>query len=249
MALPPVVFWAVPGLIIGLILWIAWLHKHEHKQIRALFWYTLFPILATIIISIIKPVYQDRYLVFATTGLYILLGIALTRLIRQHQATGMFAYLSVLLICGVGVSNVVRQATHSMKTVGQYVEARYQTGDSLVSAELYTYFDFSYYCASCEDPHNTLRNAQTAEIKPTLLLNTSATSYGKPNGYGESSLIYDRGDQIYVDNLASMKPANGRLWLIGKPGEQKYWKTLPANWQQLDQIKTNSSEARLYQVQ
>lgn len=249
MALPQFIFWSIPGLVLGLVLWITWLHKHEHKQIRALFWYTLFPILAAIGISIVKPIYQDRYLVFAATGLYILLGIALTRLIRQHQATGLIAYAGILLICGIGVSNVTRQATHSMKIVGEYIEARHEGGDQLISAELYTYFDFSYYCNSCRDAHDTFRHNQTAEYRPTLTLNTSATSYGKPNGYGESSLLYDRSDSIYVNDLSTIKPTNSRLWMIGKPGEQKYWKVIPVSWQQLDQIRTNSSEARLYRVQ
>lgn len=246
MALPSLVFWAIPGITLGLILWISWLHKHEHKEIRALFWYTVLPIGATIAVSTIKPIYQDRYLVFAAYGLYTLLGIALTQLIRQHQATGAAALIGTLIIFGIGVGNVARQATHSMKVVGEYVS---QTGDVVVSAELYTYFDFSYYCNSCDDSRNTFKVNYTDMIKSTLLLNTSATSYGRPNGYGESSLLYDRADKIYVDDLSTIKPANGRLWMIGKPGEQKYWKATPANWQQLDQIKTNSSEARLYQVQ
>ena len=255
MALPPFVFWAVPGIVIGLVMWISWLHKHEHKEIRALFWYTVLPIGATIAVWIMKPIYQDRYLVFAANGMYILLGIALTRLIRQHQATGAATLIGVLIVCGIGVGNVARQATHSMKVVGEYVGKQRQTGDAVMSAELYTYFDFSYYCETCADLHNSFKPEQSNDAniriapRPTLLLNTSSTSYGKPNGYGESSLLYDRADNIYVDDLSTVKPTNGRLWMIGKPGEQKYWKTLPANWQQLDQVKTNSSEARLYRVQ
>ncbi len=247
MALPQVVFWAIPALIIGLILWISWLHKHEHKEIRALFWYTILPISATIAVSIIKPIYQDRYLVFAANGMYILLGIAITRLIRQHQATGVAILLGTLIICGIGVGNVARQATHSMGSVGTYINDRYTPGDSLMAAELYTYFDFSYYCNSCSDSHNLQKQTNPAS-STQLLLNTSASSYGKPNGYGESSLLYDRAESIYADNLSTIRPASGRLWLVGKP-DAKYWQATPAAWKQLDQVKTNSSEARLYQVQ
>ena len=241
--LPEAVFWGVPILILGLILWVTWTYRKDHPQVKSIFWYTAFPIAATILISIIKPIYQDRYLVFAANGFYILLGLGITKLIRRHSFSGTMSLTLILIICGIGLGNVSRQATHSMSKVGNYVNSNYQTGDVMMAAELYTYFDFHYYCQHCLDSNAVLGRSkdQTAILK----LNTSG---GRPNGYGESALLYDRSDQIYTDNPSTVQPSSGRIWLIGKPGDKPYWKQTPTTWKEIDRLETNSSEVRLYQV-
>lgn len=258
--LPMLVYWFVPVVLIVAAAWVTWHLRKQKPQVKMVFLYTFVPIILTIVVSVIKPVYQDRYLVFAANGMYMMLGIALGEMVREHhRGTALVALASLLAISVIGVTNVARQASHSMGRVGEYVGQNYQTGDELVSAELYTYFDFTYYCQkneACRDSFFDTSEVESSGImeptvapvilKPAVRLNTSG---GRPNGYGESALLFDRADAIYVDNLALIRPTSGRVWLIGKPGDKPYWKAVPANWRQINEIRTNSSEARLYQVQ
>jgi hypothetical protein len=224
-----------------------WQYRKKTPQVELIFFYAVVPIALTLLASIFKPIYQDRYLVFATYGVYILISLAIYQLIRMNRVAGMAALLAFCGILIVGNINVVRQASHTMRDVGEFVNERYQPGDEIVSAELYTYFDFSYYCKNCLDARNTQVNQPVVAIYPSpvtiLKLNTSG---GRPNGYGESSLLKDRTDSIYIDSLTTITPVSKRVWIIGKPG-QTYWNTVPVEWKPtLNEIRTNSSEARMY---
>ncbi|MBP9827075.1 glycosyltransferase family 39 protein [Candidatus Saccharibacteria bacterium] len=249
--LPPAIFWLVPLMIIISALWTGWTMRRDKPAIKLLLLYTFVPLLVTIAVSVIKPLYQDRYLVFAANGMYMVLAITMHHLIARHRTSGLAALALLIGISGVGLVNVGRQASHTMAAVGNYVDQNYRSGDTIISGELYTYFDFSYYCDRCLDTRNLQKTSNQLELKieqppyTTLKLNTSG---GRPNGYGESALLYDRANDIYVDNLASLQPASKRVWMVGKPGDKPYWKSLPSGWNELNRFTTNSSEVRLYQL-
>ncbi len=247
--LPPILYWLIPLMIFAGVSYVTWCLRHKIPQVKMLYFYTFLPILLTIVVSIVKPVYQDRYLVFAANGLVVLMGISVYELIKKQRVVG-YASLGLLVaVCLVGVVNVARQASHTMGRVGAYVVDKAQSGDAIVSAELYTYFDFSYYCSLCTDSRNRQISQPITAIYPPeytqLQLNTTG---GRPNGYGESALLYDRADQIYLDDWSNLHPITGRVWLVGKP-DKPYWQEAPASWVELDRYQTNSSEIRLYQVQ
>ena len=246
--LPQLVYWFVPAILLMAMVWVTWHLRRTKPQVKMIFLYTFVPIVLTIVVSIVKPVYQDRYLVFAANGMYMMLGIALGEMIREHhRGIALTALAGLLLISVIGLSNVSRQASHTMGQVGDYVSQRFLAGDQLVSAELYTYFDFSYYCERKKFCRDSYFDSPTADVKPAeVLLNTST---GRPNGFGESGLLYDRADRLYIDSLAALRPITGRVWLVGKPGDKQYWKSVPANWTMVEDFTTNSSEVRLYQVQ
>lgn len=248
--LPPFLYWLVPLIILVMTTAVTWTQHKKKPAIKMIFFYTAVPILGTILLSVIKPIYQDRYLVFAANGLYMLIGISLYYMIRKHRNIGFAALAIVLAISTIGVTNVGRQATHSMNQVGSYVNNHFLSGDEVISGELYTYFDFSYYCTKCIDTRNRQVDIAVPAIYPapvsTLRLNTTG---GRPNGYGESSLLYDRAEDIYVDDLSTIRPVSNRVWLVGKPGNKEYWTKTPDNWILVDTFATNSSEVRLYNVQ
>jgi 4-amino-4-deoxy-L-arabinose transferase-like glycosyltransferase len=251
--LPNWLYWTIPLALFAGISIMTWRLRHKNPQIKMLYFYTFVPILLTIGVSIVKPVYQDRYLVFAANGLVVLAGIMFYELIKRQRVVGYTALGLFTAVCLVGVVNVGRQASHTMGKVAAYVNEKYQPGDEIISTELYTYFDFSYYCGQCIDSRNRQVPVAIPEIYPSpysqLRLNTTG---GRPNGYGESALLFDRAEEIYRDDWQTIAPYSGRIWLVGKPGDEKgkpYWYHLPSNWVQIDQIQTNSSEARLYQVQ
>lgn len=206
-------------LLIGLVLvgstvglWLA-AKKYRSSTVLIASYAMLAPV-AVFILSFGRPIYVDRYFVFAAIGFSCLLaaiivhGWPLANRPRLQQAK----IAGLLLVSMVGIYNVYGGATHQMREVGAMVAANYQSGDEIVSGELYTFFDFDYY---------------NQTDTPTKLYAQNGV-----NGYGESSLIYDRADEIVITDLSSIRPASGYIWMVGKSGEGKaYFEQVPANWE------------------
>lgn len=189
------------------------------------------PPVLVVLISLGRPVYVDRYFVYCAIAAYALIGVAIatSSYLRRNPAKQLAVTALVVALFAAGNYAVYVQANHQMRAIGNYVTEHYELGDSVVSGELYTYFDFSYY------------NHTGAELQ---LLAPNGLS-----GHGESSLIYDRADEIVVKSLADVRPVSGRVWLVGKTGDKDYYKQVPASWRQVGApIQAGYCEARLYQV-
>lgn len=188
----------------------------------------LAPVLV-LVLSLKRPIYVDRYFVFAAAGFYMLLAILIyTMKPWQNKTWVRYLTIVVLLVTFViGIRDVYAQSTHNMRAVGHYVNAGFQPGDQIISGELYTYFDYSYY-------NHTGTTAK--------LLAPDGVS-----GYGESSLLYDRAGLILVKSFAQANPTSGRVWVIGKPGNNGDFK-VPATWKLLDQYQAADSKVEHFQI-
>ncbi len=164
--------------------------------------------LVVFLLSFKRPIYVDRYFVFAAVGFYVLLAAFVSRLDRRWR---MAAAALVVAAFSIGIRNVYAQSNHQMRQLAAIVNPQVCAGDEVISGELYTYFDFSYY------------NHTGHLLK--LLAPDGVT------GYGETSLLYDRADQIVVHDYAELHPASGQVWVIGKTGQHDYFSAVPANWQ------------------
>ncbi len=158
-------------------------------------------------ISFSHSVYFDRYFTFATVGFYALLAVmvALLKPWLQVAATG-------LLLILFSIGNVVIQAqyTHNMRAVTAHIKQHYKVGDYLLVEDQLSYFDATYYNSTESLVH---------------LLHP-----GPISGYGESSLYYDRADQVVVKRLEDIQPSNGRVWVISKLDKPQKFITPPAYW-------------------
>lgn len=214
------------GLAAMLVRW------RQHRQTLGLLaGWTLLPPLAVLAASLARPVYVDRYFVYSAVAAYALIGIAIamSAYLGRRPRLQIASLALVLLIFGYGRFQVWDQSDHQMRTVGSHVSANYLPGDAVVSGELYTFFDFSYY------------NKSGQELQ--LLAPDGLT------GYGESSLIYDRADQIVVRSLGDVRPASGRVWVVGKTGQHDYFNRVPSSWRQVGPpFEAGYAAARLYQV-
>lgn len=196
--------------LVALIGWVFW-RRPERRQ--ALLFLTCYALLAPIVVWIIsfghRPIFVDRYFVFAAVGFYCLLGVLVSQLRRWYILA---ATVAGLVAFGVGINNVHATSNHQMRVIGAYVTSHYAPGDEIISGELYTFFDFSYYNHTGAQVHLWSRNGI--------------------NGYNESSLIYDRANEIVVENLTDIHPQSGRLWMVGKSGYHQYFdpKIIPKNW-------------------
>lgn len=221
------IYWLLALLVIAGLVWLWLSDRSKQKFTRLLIIYTSAPIAIGILVSLRRPIFHERYFAFAAIGFYILVAIAVDRLGRKNRVVLVTLIGVVCLIELVGIRNVYAQSSHQMRTEMAVVNSSYQPGDKLVSGELYTYFDGSYYNGTGQ----------------RMLL---YTGNGTPNGYGESALLYDQ--NVYLPSYNNL-PTGSRVWLVGKTGEHDYYDQIPSNWQLLRQSERGYSETRLYQIQ
>jgi uncharacterized membrane protein len=196
------------GLVLGL-----WLAGRKYRSSTLLLSaYSLLPPLVVVVLSVNRPIYVDRYFVFAAVAFYMLLAAILVvgPVFARRPRLQMGALIALIVVFAVGNLSVYGQAAHQMRATGQVVNSGFEVGDAVVSGELYTFFDFSYYNQT---------GTQLRLLAPDGV-----------NGYGESSLIYDRADQIIVHSLGELRPASGRVWLVGKTGQHDYYDQAPVSW-------------------
>ena len=220
------IYWLVPILILGLVAYVCIKDRSKEKFSRLLALFTFLPLIMAIMISFIRPVFHERYFVFSAMGLCLMMALAIYYIFLNNKYLAISIALIIVLIQLVGIRNVYAQSNHQMSRVMGFINQNYQAGDRIISGELYVYFDGSYY-------NKTGSN---------FLL---YTGNGRPNGYGESGLIYDK--NVYLDNLRNIP--SGRVWILGKTGDQSYYKNLPSNWKLIETTSAGYSEARLYQIQ
>ena len=222
----PLVYWVVPIVVLMAIIYAVYQDKTKQHFVRLLGIFCLFPIIVTILASQLKPIFHERYFVFTAIGICMIIAFALADIYKKHRFIAVVVAVVVIAAQLVGLRNVNSQASHRIDNVVNEINKNFKPGDIIISGELYTYFDGSFYNSTGS----------------RMLLFTGG---GRPNGYGESALIYDKG--VYLDSYSSL--AAGRVWLLGKTGSHSYYDAVPASWQLQESFSQGYSEVRLYQIQ
>ncbi|MDQ5943368.1 MAG: Membrane protein [Patescibacteria group bacterium] len=215
-----------PLAIIAAVIVVIYNDKTKVHYSRLLVVYSFLPLAIAILVSGFKPIFHERYFAFVVAGMCMLIAVAIVNISRNKKVILSILALGILSIQILGIRNVYSQSSHKMQVVMDQLNRGYQASDMVLAAELYVYFDGSYYNKS--------------DQKMYLY-----TGINKPNGYGESGLLYDK--SVYLESYDDIE--NGRVWLIGKTGEQDYYRSVPDNWKLLEQYSAGYSEVRLYQVQ
>ena len=215
-----------------LFVWYAIRLAGKQPSKRAAIWlllsWCLLPMLIIVLLSLKRPVFMDRYFVFVAPAFYALLAvyIAETKFSPRKWWANTALTLATFAVLITGIGAVGAAATHQMGTIGGVVTNNYRPGDVIVSAELYTFFDFSYY------------NHTGAPVK--LL---SANEFG---AYGEWSLLKGR-EHLRVAHLHDIQAS--RVWLVGKTGEHDYYETdTPSTWRLINTWQAGDSAVRLYEI-
>lgn len=205
--------------------WALWRFRGRWRENVFLLALFLGPMLIIFAYSKLRtPVYQDRYFPFAAVGFYLLLVLWARAPKRRVGKAAVTASICALMLVGNGV--VYAAGNHQMRQAAALVNEGYRPGDLIVSLDLYTFFDFSYYNRTGE---------------PALLYNTGSLSTGEPG------LLQGREWQR-VKDLRAVRPESGRVWAVGKPGKKGYYTEVPASWR-LERSQTRGSvEIREYQV-
>lgn len=215
-----------PILIIVAAIIVIYNDKTKPRYSRLLTSYSLIPIAIALLVSAYKPIFHERYFAFTVAGICMILAVAIVDIGKKKTYITVILSTSVILLELIGIRNVYTQSSHRMDVVVDNLNRNYQQGDSVVAGELYVYFDGSYY-------NNTGQK---------MFLYTGKN---KPNGFGESGLLYDK--SVYLDSYDSVD--SDRAWLIGKTNDQDYYRAIPSTWKLLESYSSGYSEVRLYQVQ
>ncbi len=217
-------------LLIGVIVFPLYRLRKSPKQLNAtilLIGWLLIPILFVALLSSFgRPVYIDRYFSYSAPAFYALLAVSLYLISVKKLPWLRPALIAITLaIFCVGIGNMAASATHKMGYVANLVNQEFRPGDVIISTELYTFFDFSYY------------NKTGAEVQ--LL---SKEPWGK---HGEYSLLADK-RHLRVADLNNVDTP--RIWLVGRTGDHDYFTVdLPSHWQLITKAEAGDSAVRLYE--
>ena len=195
-----VLFWFLIIVLVGASAALL-LKKEWRKTIGAFLLYGYMPMALVFILSKVRtPVYQDRYFPFSAVAILALWGIGIAA-VKNKYVRGGLAALAVIVLIG-GNLEMHSVTNHQMKALSEAVKKQMKPGDIVLSGELYTFLDGSYYFGD----------------KNIRLISNPV------DGYGESSLFYDQqSDYVVSEDQALALEANHRVFIIGKTGNKPYF--------------------------
>ncbi len=201
---------------IGLLVLAYRSNKAKRNGLFLLYVYTLVPSFVVFLISLRRAIYLDRYFTFAAVAFYALLAVLLYLDWGKKPLAPAVRWFLVVVILGTmgwGISNVYAGENHHMRDTATDIVSLYHPGDAVVSAELYTFFDMSYY----------MREYNLGQLR---LLRSGETI----DGYGVTSLIYDRLDGIILEKYEDLHPSSGYAWVIAQETREDFFTKVPASW-------------------
>jgi hypothetical protein len=112
--------------------------RHEQFKLSALLW--LAPIIGALVLSVVKPVFLDRYLIVIVPAQLLMLGLPAAA--RHYRVVA-----ALVLVAQIAGSAYI--FTHSQKPpfreLATYLESQRQPGDVVLNRSANTYFESQYY--------------------------------------------------------------------------------------------------------
>ncbi len=200
---------------------------NRRKIALSMFVFGYLPMLLVFTMSKLStPVYQDRYFPFSAVAIFAIIATSIVIIKNKYARNALLIFSLGVLLFGNYLMH--KDVDHNMKDLKNTVETQKIEGDVILSGELYTYLDGSYYFGD----------------KNILLISKEV------DGYGETSLFYDQQEDYIVTEEEAQKLGN-RVWVIGKTGEKPYYRD--ELWQDWDSVtyfeennKYNGLKAVLY---
>lgn len=227
--------WLRLGLFVGfiaLLVYATWRHRNELSSWTLMLLYLGFGPVAVFILSLKRPIYVDRYFVFSAIGFYATLAVLHYAVAdsRKLKRLRQLSILALVLVMAIGIRNVYAQSNHQMRRTATYVNDNFRPGDAVVTGDIYSYFDFSYYNKTGQ---------------PTLVL---VPGGGFPGCCEGRSMLYDR-PELVLESHEEIGATSGRVWMVGKAGKQSYFDNVPASWQPVgERMTAGYTAAQLYLV-
>jgi mannosyltransferase len=159
--------WVVAGLVVwcGLLVLGMW-RGSVTKEVRLVLLLALaLPPLATLLLSLRRPTYVDRFFIGSLPAFVALAAVGMARLPRPaHCVVG-------LALAGLGIWGVARFhldavfAKEDWRAAARYVEAREQTGDALALRHFQYVVPFRYYYRGSLEPQAVTVNQVTTPLE------------------------------------------------------------------------------------
>ncbi|WP_223489166.1 glycosyltransferase family 39 protein [Pseudomonas sp. A-RE-19] len=217
--------------------------RHERPFSVLLVGYFFVPVLSVFLVSLIVPVFNARYLVFAAAALPLIVALALDAWSQRHAALAAVAMVFVLLAEAHGLSAVYAQ-TDEMNGTSIRKDARLDAvvaglgrevrpGDEIIVDNLYWYLPFTYY--------------NSTGIQPRLYAfkTPTGTLWGTAE-YGGWALIPRPLDSILFDDFSTLKLNAKRIWWVTGNARPEHDALFPKQWKPVLTLKEGDSEARLF---
>ena len=205
--------------------------------------YFFVPVLSVFLVSLIVPVFNARYLVFAAAALPLIVALALDALSQRHAILAAVAMALVLLAEVHGLSAVYAQ-TDEMNGTSIRKDAKLDAvvaglgrevrpGDEIVVDNLYWYLPFTYY--------------NPTGIQPKLYVFKPPTGrlWGSAE-YGGWALIPRHLRSILFDDFSTLQLTAKRIWWVTGYARPEHDALFPRHWKQVQVLKEGDSEARLF---
>ena len=205
--------------------------------------YFFVPVLTVFLVSLIVPVFNARYLVFAAAALPLIVALALDAWSERHAVLAAVAMALVLLAEIHGLLAVYAQ-TDEMNGTSIRKDARLDAviaglgrevrpGDEIVVDNLYWYLPFTYY--------------NPTDIQPKLYVFKPPTgSLWGTAEYGGWALIPRHLRSILFDDFSTLKLNTKRIWWVTGYARPEHDALFPKHWKQALTLKEGDSEARLF---
>lgn len=214
-------YWLLALVLIFLGAWL-WKIKENRGALIAIYIFGFLPMILVFVVSKLRaPIYMDRYFPFSAIGVFVLWGAAVA-FIKSKNLRIISGILLLALMC-FGYFMMRHDVNHQMRQLSETVETQAREGDMLLSGELYTYLDGAYYLG-----YDRLKFLS----RPV-------------DGYGETSLFYDKQANYLVDP-SEKNTLPDRVWLIGKSGKDYFEPQNWVGWDVITYFESGGLKASLY---
>ncbi|MFJ4442233.1 glycosyltransferase family 39 protein [Pseudomonas sp. NPDC089422] len=213
---------------------VAGVARRATRQAVLLFIYCFFPICAVWLASFLKPMFMERYLLFAAVALPILLALGLDQLIRHRRACGILLTLTCAFAEASALTHVY-QYQNPLKQVVEQLSRHRQSGDLVIVDGLFWYYSVAYYSHGSFMPL-LYRDGMQGDSSGTSL-----------QSRGAATLLYPHAQQLYVARPENLAEKSGRVWWVVGPGPH-HVRQLPRYWLKVDEIRAGGVEALLFDI-
>lgn len=218
-------------------------------RIQFLLLWLFFPVVLTVLLSFVRPVFLGRYMIFCLPALLILVAAGLARL-RQSWLLAL-ALVGILLLCSQGIFFVYGHDFDDERdacgAAADFILDHTQPGDAVVFHIAATRIPYEFF-RSLRAGENTASPAFTAQLGPEILF-----------PYHGAGLDYrDFTGKPTADFLRTVGPSHPRVWIVlmnnesaGNPDPTTgmLTKILPESFPKMLRWQFTKVEVRLYSRQ
>lgn len=169
----------------------------------------LFTIIATLCISLITPVFVERYLFFSALMMPMIVALALEKVKSSAWFTSALVLILAIEVCGLNniyrqqhmLNNPYRIADNQLGRLMAYFDTVSISGDVLVAGDVYVFYAAKYY--------GTKGRALFLYTPPA-----ESGASGRPTGADFYALMVKYPEDTYIDNLDDFNTENNRVWYL-----------------------------------